>query len=215
MTNLMLPGFGDDEPPQTLTELRAQAMTCTRCRLHETRTQVTWSAGDPNSPLMVVGMGPSVSDDRTGGIYSGPAGDDLDAVLEAAGINREVIYLTNAHKCVARKKDDRFNIRQPTKTELRACKDWLDGEFKVVKPRVLLVVGSATAKWLLGDGFNLTEQRGQWQDGPFSTRAAATFQPNYATRLRVHDPAKADEIYEYIVQDFTAAARHANLIESS
>lgn len=214
MSNLMLPGFGGDETPDNMDDLRQQAMVCTRCRLHETRRQVTWSQGDPNSPLMVVGMGPSVTDDRTGGIYSGPAGDDLDAVLEAAGISREVIYLTNTHKCVAHKKGDAYNIRQPTKTELRACKDWLDGEFRLVKPRVLLAIGSATAQWLLGEGFDLTAQRGQWVDGPFSTRATATFQPNYATRLRPHDPDKADEIYAQIVEDFTSAAHQANLIDN-
>jgi DNA polymerase len=212
MSNLTLPGFSDDSP-ESMDSLREQAMACTRCRLHETRTRVTWSQGDANSPLMVVGMGPSVTDDRTDGIYSGPAGDDLDAVLEAAGISREVIYLTNAHKCVARKKGDSYNIRQPTKTELRACKDWLDSEFRLVKPRVLLAIGSATAKWLLGESFDLTEQRGQWVDGPFATRATATFQPNYATRLRPHDPPKADEIYAQIVEDFTSAAREASLID--
>lgn len=214
MTNLMLPGFEDLEPkpPNTMPELKAAAAVCTKCRLHETRTQVTWSQGDPNSPLMIVAMGPSVTDDKTGGIYTGPAGDVLDQMLGEAGLSRDVIYLTNAHKCVAHKKDDPFNIRYPTKGELAACQFWLDGEFQIVKPKILLMIGSPTAKWLLGDDFNLTEQRGQWQKGPFNTQAMATFQPTYVSRLRQNGAPDAEDVYELVVNDMKRCGAAAGLI---
>jgi len=213
MTNLMLPGFGDPPPP-TMEALQQAASDCTRCRLHQTRTQVTWGAGDPHSPLMVVAMGPSVSDDRTGGVYTGPAGDELDSILAAAGIGRSAIYLTNAHKCVARQKDDPYNIRTPTKTELRACWEWLAGEFSLVKPRVLVCIGSPAAKWLLGDGFDLSQQRGVWQDSRFGVRALATYQPTYVTRLREHDPEKAEAAQRDLIADFCKAAQAAGLVDS-
>ena len=205
MTNLMLPGFGD-EPPASFDSLRELARTCSRCRLHETRFQVVWGQGDPHSPLMLIGQGPSVSDDRTGEVYSGPAGDELNAALKAAGLNRSMIYLTNCHKCVARDKNDPYNIRAPIKAELTACKEWLDGEFKQVKPKVLVCIGSPAAKWLLGDQFDLTKQRGEWQTGPFGTRALATYQPTYINRLRQHNPDQADAAWAALVSDLKAAA---------
>lgn len=204
-----LPLFGQ---PDNMPALRESALDCTRCRLHEGRQQVVWGAGDVDSPLMMVGQGPSVTDDRTGNLYSGPAGDELDEVLQAAGLSRDTIYLTNIHKCLARKKDDRFNIRPPTKTELRACRPWLDAEFEIVKPRYLVCVGSPAAKWLLGDAFDLSAQRGEWVDGPFATQAMATYQPTYITRLRQHDSEKAAEAYQHLIGDLRRAANAAALV---
>ena len=214
MTNLMLPGFGDDppKPPENMDELHTQAMDCTRCRLHETRHKVVWGQGDVHSPLMMVGQGPSVSDNRTGDVYSGPAGKELDELLAEAGLSRETIYLTNIHKCLARKKDDPYNIRPPTKTELKACRDWLDGELKLVKPKILVCVGSPAAKWLLGDNFDLTQQRGEWVAGPFGTQALATYQPTYITRLRQHDREKAEEALAHLKRDLRTAAIAAGLV---
>jgi DNA polymerase len=215
MTNLMLPGFGDPPPelPQDMETLRQSALDCTRCRLHETRTQVTWGMGDWHSPLMMVAMGPSVTDDRTGGVYTGPAGEELDNVLAEVGITRQMVYLTNAHKCVARQKDDPFNVRAPIKAELRACRHWLDLEFQLAKPRILVCIGSPTAKWLLGDDFDLNTQHGEWVTGPFEIRAMAIYQPTYITRLREHDAEKADIAYHELIEDLGKAALAAGLIK--
>jgi uracil-DNA glycosylase len=210
MTNLWLPGFGP-EPPKDMASFRAEAMTCTRCRLHETRQQVVWGQGDASSPLMMVGQGPSVTDDRTGDIYSGPAGDELDEVLKLAGLSRQTVYLTNIHKCVAKKKDDPYNIRPPAKMELTACRHWLDGELFLVKPKFLVCVGGPAAKWLLGNQFDLMQQRGEWVVGPQGVQAMATFQPIYITRLRQHDPDGADTAYQQMVGDLRQAAHAAGL----
>lgn len=208
MTNLTLPGFGP-EPPKDMDSLKKQAMTCTKCRLSETRTRVTWSMGDLHSPLMLVGQGPSVTDDTTGLPYSGPAGEVLDAVLAAAGLSRAMIYLTNCHKCVARQKNDPANVRSATKAELSACKEWLDGEFQLVKPKVLVCLGAAAAVWLLERAFDFEKQRGEWVQGPFNTRAMATYQPTYSTRIREHDPEKADQIHRALIEDLKKAAAAA------
>lgn len=212
MTNLMLPGFGP-EPPKDMTTLKTQAYACTRCRLADTRTRVTWGMGDLHSPLMLVGQGPSVTDDTTGLPYSGPAGDILDAVLKEAGLSRAVIYLTNAHKCVARQKDNAFNVRNATKAELSACREWLDGEFQLVKPKVLVCIGSAAAAWLLGEDFDFEKQRGEWVKGIFNTQAMATYQPTYSSRIREHDPAKADQIHQDLIADLKKAGIQAGLVK--
>jgi DNA polymerase len=211
MTNLMLPGFGP-EPPKDMNTLRQQASTCTRCRLAEGRTMVTWRMGDIHSPLVMVGMGPSVTDDKTGKPYTGPAGDELDALLKEAGFSRQQIYLTNAHKCVARRKDDPFNIRAPIKAELSACKEWLDGEFQLVKPKAVVCIGAPAAKWLLGDDFDLSAQHGEWLPGPFNTKAMGVYQPTYITRLAQHDAEQAEKAKQDLIDALKKAALQAGLI---
>jgi len=211
MTNLMLPGFGEPELPDTLPALYDHAKTCTKCRLHQTRKQVTWGMGDPNSPLVVVGMGPSVSDDHSGGTYTGPAGAELDALFEEAGITRDDVWLTNAHKCVAHKKDDPYNIRQPTKTELQACEPWIKRELEIIKPKVMLVIGAPTAKWMIDPNFDLTTQRGIWYTRPDGIKTMATYQPTYITRLRSHNAPDAEEKYHAMRQDFIMVAKEAGL----
>lgn len=213
MTNLMLPGFGDPQPPRanSLPELYQQASTCTQCRLHEGRTQVTWSSGDPQSPLAIIGMGPSVTDDQTGLPYTGPAGEELDDLLKLVNLTRSQVYLTNAHKCVARDKGDAFNIRTPTQSELKACFGWLEGEVYLVRPKLILCIGAPTAQWVIRKNFDLAAQHGQVMTSVFGHPAMATYQPTYITRLKVHDPAKAEEVYQAMVADMQLAVQTAGL----
>ena len=157
---------------------------------------------------MLVGQGPSVSDDRSGQPYSGPAGDDLDAALQAAGLTRTDIWLTNVHKCVARR--DAYSIRPPTKTELKACRQWLDFELALVQPQVIVAIGSPAAKALLGDGFKLSQQRGQWLDGPAGIPTLATFQPGYYRRIQAHDLQAAEEARQTVIDDFRKAVERTS-----
>jgi DNA polymerase len=202
----MLPGF---EPglPANMDEARSEAIGCTRCRLSEGRARVVWGAGNPSAEVMLVGIGPSISDDRTGEPYSGPAGHALDAALAAVGLTRDDVWLTNMHKCVA-KKDSR-SIRQPTKTELKACRPWLDTELALVEPEVIVVIGSPAARALLGDDFRLSERRGEWVAGPGGVPTLATFQPSYYLRIREHDPQAAEQARLVVIDDFRTAVRRA------
>jgi DNA polymerase len=204
MSQAMLPGFEESQPPPAnMDAARAEAVGCTRCRLSEERARVVWGAGNPHAEVMLVGVGPSISDDRTGQPYSGPAGHALDAALAAVGLTRDDVWLTNAHKCVAKK--DNYTIRNPTKTELKACRPWLDIELALVQPKVIVVIGTPAAKTLLGDDFKLTEQRGQWLDGPDGIPTLATFQPSYYLRIEQHDPQAAEEARLAVIEDFRKA----------
>lgn len=209
MTQAMLPGFDDggEDLPASMDEARAQAIGCTRCRLSEGRARVVWGAGNPHADVMLIGVGPSNTDDRTGQPYTGPAGDSLDETLAAVGLTRDDVWLTNTHKCVAKK--DNYSIRNPTKTELNACRPWLDIELVLVQPKVLVVIGGPAAKAIAGDGFKLTEQRGQWFDGPQGIPALATFQPSYYLRVVEHDPQAAEQSRLAVVEDFRKAVARA------
>jgi DNA polymerase len=156
-------------------------------------------------------MGPSVTDDSTGLPYTGPAGELLDEALTAAGVSRAQVYLTNAHKCVARAKDDPHNIRPPTQSELKACYHWLEGESRLVKPKVVLCIGAPTAQWLIAKDFDLTAQHGQVFESRLGLPALATYQPTYITRLQEHDPAKAQALYRELLADVRFAVTTAGL----
>ena len=206
MSQAMLPGF-EDSLPATMDEAQAQAVACTRCRLSRGRTRVVWGAGHPQADVMLIGQGPSISDDRTGQPYSGPAGRALDEALAAVGLTRDDIWLTNTHKCVAKK--DNTSIRPPTKAELRACRPWLDIELALVQPKVVVVIGGPAAKALLGDDFKISEQHGEWVDGPEGIPTLATFQPSYYLRLREHNPQAAEEARLAVVDDLRKAVARA------
>src|SRR5262245_60113580 len=96
----MLPLFSDYA---SLDEARAASVRCLRCTLSASRNQVVFGAGTPNAAIMLIGQGPSLTDDNTGLPYSGPAGEYLDTALKQAGLSREELWLTNLHKCVATK----------------------------------------------------------------------------------------------------------------
>ena len=159
---------------------------------------------------MLIGQGPSITDDRTGRPYSGPAGDLLDRALQQAGLSREGVWITNLHRCVAKASADATEIRAPRAAEITACRGWLDEELHWVDPRVLVVIGGPAAKSLLGRGFKLTEQRGRWQTGPRGLPTLAITQPTYLKRLSNWDRPAAVAGWRDLVDDLRAAAERAS-----
>lgn len=201
----MLPLFSDYA---SLEEARAAAMRCLRCPLSAVRHQVVFGAGNPNAKIMLVGQGPSLTDDETGLPYTGPAGEYLDTALQQAGLTRAEVWLTNLHKCVATridKKTGRPEMRPPKAEEIAACNLWLEQELHWVKPDVLIAIGGPAAQTLLGSAFQLSEQRGQWLVGPHGIPTLATYQPTYLKRLSQWDRAAAVQGWRDLVADLRLA----------
>ena len=191
-----------------LPALQAACLVCTRCNLSQTRRNVVFGAGDPSARLMLIGQGASQTDDRTGLPYSGPAGEYLDKALQAAGLSREEVWITNVTKCLAAKegKDGRAELRTPRKAELDACRPWLEDELLLIRPAVIVAIGGPAAQSLINPGFNLTEQRGQWYDGPGGIPILAPYQPTYLVRLSQWDRPKAVAGWHELVADLRMAA---------
>lgn len=200
-----------DETTQALGELRAQALTCIRCRLAEGRRQVVFGEGHPHARIMLVGQGPSESDDRSGHPYSGPSGQVLDQALAAAGLKREDIWLTNITKCLAPAGAGHSRqIREPKADEVRACRIWLDQEIALVQPKVIVCIGGPAAKALIDPRFRLTEQRGQVFPGPNGIPTLAVVQPAYILRLKDHDRPAAVRAWNELIADLRRAAALAS-----
>jgi DNA polymerase len=201
----MLPLFSDYT---SLDEAHAAALRCLRCPLSASRNQVVFGAGNPNAAIMLVGQGPSLTDDSTGLPYTGPAGEYLDTALHQAGLRREEIWLTNLHKCVAtkiNKETERPEMRPPKAEEVSACELWLEQELFWVKPTLLVAIGGPAAQTLLGKEIQLSEQRGQWLLGPHGIPTIATYQPTYLKRLSQWDRPAAVQGWRELVADLRLA----------
>ncbi|MDQ3343432.1 MAG: UdgX family uracil-DNA binding protein [Actinomycetota bacterium] len=169
-------------PTASLDELREAAAGCTNCDLYRHATQTVFGAGPQDARLMLVGEQPGDREDVEGEPFVGPAGRLLDQALVEAGIDRDVVYVTNAvkHFKFAPRGKRRIHAT-PKAEEIRACRPWLDGEIAAVRPAVVAALGATAAKVLLGPSFRVSKQRGEVveRDG---LRLTATIHPSAILR---------------------------------
>ena len=197
--------FGDDEPsiapaePQfaDLEVARQAASECIRCGLCQTRRRVVFGDGDPQARLVIMGEGPSETDERTGRPFSGPSGSLLAAWLTRLGLSREEVWITNVVRCrPAAVVGGRLKNRPPTDAEASACRLWLDTELSLVHPAAVLALGGSAGKAMLGKSFKITQERGRWHAGPNGIAVLTTFHPAYLLRLEGDDLARTEAIVE-------------------
>ncbi len=143
--------------PDDYDEVRSMAMGCTRCALCEGRTQVVFSDGPTDARIMVVGEAPGANEDETGIPFVGAAGKYLDLLLATVGLGRkESVYIANVLKCRPP------GNRDPRPEEIEACSPFLRKQIDLVRPEVLLAVGSFAGKLLTGqDKASLGRLRGE------------------------------------------------------
>jgi uracil-DNA glycosylase len=170
---------------KTLKDLREAAAGCRGCPLWRNATQTVFGEGLKRARLMFVGEMPGDKEDRAGAPFVGPAGRELDKALEAAGIAREEVYVTNAVKHFAFVvKGNRRLHQTPKRFHVEACKPWLDSELEVVKPEALVLLGATAGKALLGPKFKLGESRGRPLDSELAPLVTATAHPSSILRQR-------------------------------
>jgi uracil-DNA glycosylase len=168
-----------------LDDVRAEAKSCRRCDLYKTGTQTVFGEGPVPAKLMLVGEQPGDQEDKTGAPFVGPAGALLDAGLEAAGIDRSTVYVTNVVKHFKWERGARSARRihkKPNAAEIGACRVWLDAELAAVKPHVLVCLGATAAQALLGKSFKVTQQRGVPVQSPLAYAVVATVHPSSILR---------------------------------
>ena len=159
--------------------------------------------------MLLVGEQPGDQEDQEGRPFVGPAGGVLDRALEAAGIERSGVYVTNAVKHFKWVPKGKRRIHQrPNVRQMRACLPWLETEIELVEPAVLVCMGSVAAQSLLGTGFKVTEQRGVPIESPLARTVIATIHPSAI--LRQADATLRREAFEGLVADLKVAARYVN-----
>jgi DNA polymerase len=155
---------------------------------------------------MLVGEQPGNEEDLSGHPFVGPAGRLLDRALEAAGIDRRAVYLTNAVKHFKWEPRGKRRIHQkPSAGEIRACRPWLDAEIAVVRPRAIACLGATAAQALLGRAFRVTEHRGELVASPLAPLVMATVHPS--SILRAPDDADRRAELARLVEDLAALAQ--------
>ena len=147
---------------------------------------------------MFVGEQPGDKEDLLGKPFVGPAGKLLDKCLEAAGIDRGQVYVTNAVKHFKWEPRGKRRIhKKPNALEIAACRPWLDAEIAVVQPQAIVCVGATAAQALLGRDFKVSEQRGQLLPSQLAPVVMATVHPS--SMLRAPD----DETHHREIERFT------------
>lgn len=136
-------------------ELRTAVSTCTACELHSTRTQTVFGVGDPNAEWMIIGEAPGADEDQQGEPFVGRAGQLLNNMLKALGLQREQVFIANILKC--RPPEN----RNPRPEEVAQCEAFLQRQVALVKPKIILAVGGVAAHNLLKVDTPVSRLRGQ------------------------------------------------------
>lgn len=127
--------FESIEKPETLETINNQIRVCQRCELHKTRKHALTGEGNINARIMFVALSPGVKEDSQNRMFIGPSGQVLNKLLNAAGIKRELVFMTNLVKCMLPKN------RKPKWTEIESCSQFLDKEISIIHPEVIVPLG--------------------------------------------------------------------------
>ena len=193
---------------KSLAALRRAAAECRGCPLHGPATQTVFGEGPRRAPIMLVGEVPGDREDREGHPFVGPAGRELDRGLEAAGIERRDVYVTNAVKHFKFEERGKRRIHQtPKKFEVDACFPWLREELRLVAPEFLVLLGATAGKALLGSKFRLRDVRGRPIECDLAPFVTATIHPSAILRARDEEARQAER--EAFVADLRDVAERA------
>lgn len=170
---------GTGPAEEDLGGLRTRVTSCRKCSLRAGCKQVVFGEGDSDSDLMLIGEAPGADEDRLGRPFVGRSGKLLDRILEACGLSRERIFITNIVKCRPP------GNRTPSPEEREVCIPYLKTQVRLIRPRIMVTLGAAATQGLIDPRARITQVRGTWQSWQ-GIRVMPTFHP--AALLR--DPNK-------------------------
>jgi DNA polymerase len=200
-------------PRPTLPSVRKAAEDCHACELWEKGTQTVFGEGSKGARVMLIGEQPGDQEDKIGRPFVGPAGRILDRALEAAGIDRNEVYVTNVVKHFNWEPRGKWRIhKKPRPQHIAACRPWLDIEFAIVKPRAVVLLGATAAQALLGGTFRVTQHRGELINSPVAPIVLATVHPS--SLLRAPDDETRHRETERFIDDLRIVVRALSTSES-
>ncbi len=174
------------ERPAALLAIREEIGDCTRCPLaYGGRSKIVFGNGDSNARLMFVGEGPGADEDATGEPFVGKAGQLLNNMIQAMGLQREQVYVANIVKCRPPAN------RVPEPVEADTCSQFLVRQIDVVQPEVIVALGATAAMYLLGVKQSLASLRGAWHECR-GAKVAVTYHPAFLLR----DPRQKGEAWK-------------------
>jgi uracil-DNA glycosylase len=175
------------DPAAALSDLRVHIGDCTRCKLHGLgRRQVVFGVGNPRADLMFVGEAPGADEDLQGEPFVGRAGQLLTKIIEAIGLKRSDVYIANVIKCRPP------GNRNPEPDEVATCEPFLARQVDVIRPKVIVALGSFAAKALLRSDAPISRIRGRVFDYRGGARLIPTFHPAFLLR----SPERKRDVWE-------------------
>ena len=169
-----------------LEQLKKDIQGCKKCDLAKNRTNIVFGNGNEKARLMLIGEGPGKDEDLQGVPFVGSAGQLLNKILEAADINRDDVYIANIVKCRPP------NNRVPNRKEVVACLPWLWQQLEIIKPKIIVLLGSTALKNLIKPDALITKFRGEWM----ISKSGVKIMPTYHPAALLRDPSKKKQVWE-------------------
>ena len=141
---------------ETWEELEKSIINCNKCKLCKTRQNIVFGVGNKNADIMFIGEGPGADEDRLGEPFVGRAGKLMNMAFGIVGIKRDEVYIANIVKCRPPAN------RNPEDDEANACLNYLRNQVMLVKPKIIVLLGSVALKNILGKEYGITASRGKW-----------------------------------------------------
>ena len=163
-----------------LSELKLQINSINDCNLKNNSKKMVLGDGNINSPIMLVGEAPGVEEDNIGETFLGEVGDLLKKMLSAINIKKENIY--NTYAVNFRPPED----RKPTSTEIKRYSQFLQKQISIIKPKIIILMGSTAMESLTGLNSKISIERGIWKEvivKNVSYNVIITFNPSYLLRV--------------------------------
>jgi DNA polymerase len=164
-------------PPRPLPVLREEVSGCTKCALHQTRENTVFERGNPQAKLCFIGEAPGADEDAQGLPFVGRAGQLLDRMIRAMGLDPEKdVYICNIIKCRPP------GNRRPEPEEVAACIPYLHDQIAQIDPKAIVALGNTSVAALLGTKLGITKVRGSWKLYRGKIPVMPTYHPSYLLR---------------------------------
>ncbi len=170
---------------QSMIDIRIAVENCQLCPLHKTRTNVVFGTGNEKAKLVFVGEAPGADEDAQGMPFVGKAGQKLTQIIQAIGLTREEVYITNVLKCRPP------NNRNPLPEEIRCCEPYLIAQLKIINPETICALGTFAAQTLLKTDQPISKLRGR-----FHTYQGIRLMPTYHPAFILRNPQYKRDVWE-------------------
>src|SRR5436305_5722907 len=175
------------ERRERLKSVYLEVRDCTRCPLHQTRTNPVFGAGNADAELMFIGEAPGASEDRLGLPFVGAAGKLLDKLLEGIGLDRKDVWIGNVLRC--RPPDN----RDPQPKEIESCQGYLFEQVRLIEPSVICTLGNFSTKLLRADTTGISRLHGREEVRVVGSRAVRLY-PLYHPAAALYTPSMLETL---------------------
>ena len=165
-------------------DLEEECLTCQKCSLCETRTNVVFGVGSRTAEVLFIGEGPGEQEDLKGEPFVGRAGKLLDDMLSIIDLNRSNIYIANMVKCRPPQNRDPLNAEQD------ACIEHLRNQVALLRPKIIVCLGRIAAMKIIGGDFKISRDHGQWYE-----RSGVQMMALYHPAALLRDPRRRPETF--------------------